>query len=33
MSAAKKKIKVLVVDDSSLVREILTDGLSADPDQ
>ncbi len=32
MSAAKKKIKVLVVDDSSLVREILTDGLSADPD-
>jgi len=28
----KKKIKVLVVDDSALVRKILTEGLAKDPD-
>ncbi len=31
ISKLKKKIKVLIVDDSSLVRKILSDGLSADP--
>ncbi len=30
--AISKKIKVLIVDDSALVRKILKDGLSADPD-
>jgi two-component system chemotaxis response regulator CheB len=30
-SKLKKKIKVLIVDDSSLVRKILSEGLSADP--
>lgn len=31
MSTILKKIKVLIIDDSALVRDILTKGLSADP--
>ncbi len=31
MSLLKKRIKVLIIDDSALVRDILTKGLSADP--
>ncbi len=32
LSKPKQKIRVLTVDDSSLVRRILTDGINADPD-
>ncbi len=31
-SKPKRKIRVLIVDDSSLVRHILSDGINADPD-
>jgi len=31
-SKPKRKIRVLIVDDSSLVRHILSDGINTDPD-